>query len=48
MAILVKKSAFIIAMLFAVSACNTFEGLGRDIQKAGQHLENAAEKNGAE
>lgn len=32
----------ILMSLFAVSACNTMEGLGQDVQKGGQNLENAA------
>ena len=29
----------------ALSACNTFEGLGKDISKAGDKIEEAAKKN---
>ncbi len=29
----------------SLSACNTMEGLGKDIQKGGQNLEESAEKN---
>jgi predicted small secreted protein len=28
-----------------LAACNTFEGLGQDVQKGGQNLEKAADKN---
>lgn len=31
--------------LTALAACNTMEGAGQDIQKGGEKLENAAEKN---
>ncbi len=38
----------LIAMLaflgFALSGCNTMEGVGEDVQKGGEKLENAAEK----
>ena len=29
-------------LLFGLSACNTMEGLGKDIKKAGQSIEGAA------
>lgn len=32
------------ALAAGVSACNTLEGLGKDIQKAGQSIENAADR----
>lgn len=38
------KITFLIVAFSLVSACNTFEGLGKDIQKAGQKLEEAADK----
>jgi len=31
-----------IASLFVLAACNTFQGLGKDVQKAGEAIENAA------
>jgi predicted small secreted protein len=36
----------IASLLCAVglSACNTFEGIGKDVQKAGETLEGAAKK----
>jgi predicted small secreted protein len=37
--------AVITAMLVAVPACNTMEGAGEDIQKGGEKLENAADRN---
>jgi len=36
-----KKLLLLLAVL-ALAACNTFEGLGKDIQKGGQKLEKAA------
>ena len=39
-------STFLILAFAAVlSACNTIEGAGKDIQKGGEKLENAADKN---
>ncbi|ACI98004.1 entericidin A/B family lipoprotein [Rhodospirillum centenum] len=32
------------AALFALAACNTVEGIGKDIQKAGQAIEGAGQK----
>lgn len=34
----------ILAILMLVSACNTMEGLGQDVQKGGQKLEESADK----
>jgi predicted small secreted protein len=31
-----------IASLFVLAACNTFQGLGKDVQKAGEAIESAA------
>lgn len=31
--------------LFALSACNTIEGVGEDLEAAGEGIENAAERN---
>jgi predicted small secreted protein len=39
-----KKLFVIIATLSLLSACNTFEGMGKDIQKAGEKIEDAAKK----
>jgi len=39
-----KKLIVVLAALFAVAACNTFEGLGKDVQKAGETIEGAAKK----
>lgn len=37
--------AALLAFCAITSACNTMEGLGQDIQKGGQSLEDAASKN---
>ena len=34
----------LIASLTLLAACNTFEGVGKDIQKAGETIENASKK----
>ncbi|MES3014304.1 MAG: entericidin A/B family lipoprotein [Pseudomonadota bacterium] len=34
----------VVAGLWVLSACNTFEGLGKDVQKAGETIEGAAKK----
>lgn len=43
-----KRVALFVAVLsvlgVALSACNTVQGLGKDIEKAGSTLENAAKK----
>ena len=43
-----KKLAALVALTFtmglSLTACNTIEGAGQDIQKGGQKLENAADK----
>jgi predicted small secreted protein len=39
-----KKLFVIIATLSLLAACNTFEGMGKDIQKAGETIEGAAKK----
>lgn len=36
---------FMLVSVVALSACNTMEGAGKDIQKGGEKLENAADKN---
>ncbi len=38
------KLLLVLAVLFGVAACNTFEGMGKDIQKAGETIEGAAKK----
>jgi entericidin A len=39
-----KHLLIIVAALFALSACNTMEGLGKDVQKVGQKIEDKADK----
>lgn len=34
----------IIAINFTLSSCNTIEGVGKDVKKGGEKLENAAER----
>lgn len=36
---------FMLAGIVALSGCNTMAGAGQDIQKGGEKLENAADKN---
>ena len=33
-----------LGLVVSLSACNTFEGLGQDIQKGGENISHAAEK----
>ena len=37
-----KIVSFIITLCLALTACNTIKGAGKDIQKAGQKIEEAA------
>ncbi len=42
-----KKTALILLVVFCMAmliGCNTMEGLGKDIQSAGEKLEDAADK----
>lgn len=41
-----KISAFLVvtSMMFVLTACNTISGVGKDVQKAGQKVEEAAKK----
>jgi predicted small secreted protein len=39
-----KKFVIGMVVLVALAGCNTFKGLGEDIQKGGQALEKAATK----
>lgn len=43
---MIKKLLFLLAGLSVVllTACNTIEGMGKDIQKAGESIEGAAAK----
>ena len=40
-----KLFVTLIATLWMLAACNTMEGLGKDVKSAGDSLENAAKKN---
>jgi entericidin B len=44
---ILKTILCIIAALFALSACNTMEGFGKDMKKGGEAIEKAADKNKA-
>jgi entericidin B len=37
-----KRMFALIACVFAVAACNTMEGVGKDIKKGGEAIEKAA------
>ena len=37
-----KKMFSLIACVFAIAACNTMEGVGKDIKKGGEAIEKAA------
>jgi entericidin B len=39
-----KKLLILLATLGLLAACNTVEGVGKDIQKAGDAIEGAAKK----
>lgn len=39
-----KKIALCLISIFVLSACNTIGGLGKDVSKAGQAVEKAADK----
>jgi predicted small secreted protein len=39
------KVAFVLSLFVVLPACNTMEGAGKDTQRAGEKLENAADKN---
>ena len=39
-----KKLLFAIAALVVLAGCNTIDGLGKDIKKAGESIEDAAAK----
>lgn len=39
-----KTVLVLIATTWLLAGCNTFEGMGRDIQKAGETIEGAAKK----
>ncbi len=39
-----KTLAILLSALFLLSACNTIEGVGKDVKKAGSTIEEAARK----
>ncbi len=39
-----KKALFLVAVVFTLAGCNTVQGVGKDVQKAGSAVENAAKK----
>lgn len=39
-----RKLLLIATALLALSACNTIDGLGKDIKKAGESIEDAASR----
>lgn len=41
----VLSTMLILAFAVVVSGCNTFAGAGKDIQKGGEKIEDAAESN---
>ncbi len=38
------KIVLVAVFAFSITACNTMSGAGKDIQKGGEKLENAADK----
>lgn len=41
----ISKLAIVFATTFALAACNTIEGIGKDISKAGDKIEETAKDN---
>ena len=39
-----KKSITLICLLTLLAGCNTVKGMGQDLQKAGEKIQNAAQK----
>jgi predicted small secreted protein len=39
-----KMLFVLLAATFSLSACNTVQGIGKDVKKAGEVVENAAKK----
>lgn len=39
-----KKIAALLAIAFLVAGCNTVRGIGQDVQRAGEKLEDAGKK----
>jgi predicted small secreted protein len=40
----IKGLSLVLAALALLAGCNTFQGIGKDITKAGETIENAAKK----
>ncbi|HPG60713.1 MAG TPA: entericidin A/B family lipoprotein [Casimicrobium sp.] len=38
------KSLMLVSLFAALSGCNTVRGIGQDVQKAGEKIEDAAKK----
>ncbi|MEW6691810.1 MAG: entericidin A/B family lipoprotein [Pseudomonadota bacterium] len=41
---MVKAASILVLATLLLSACNTFEGIGKDIKKGGEAIERAATK----
>jgi predicted small secreted protein len=41
---MIKTMLAMLVAAFALAACNTMEGLGKDLSKAGEKIEEAAKK----
>jgi entericidin A len=41
---MLKKIATLLAIAFVLAGCNTVTGVGKDIQKAGEKIEDAGKK----
>ena len=39
-----RTLSLLIASLFALAGCNTVQGVGKDVQKVGEKVEDAAKK----
>ena len=39
-----KKALFLVAIALTLAGCNTVQGVGKDVQKAGSAVEDAAKK----
>jgi predicted small secreted protein len=39
-----KKCAFLLLVLLSLGACNTIQGIGKDVKKVGEVVEGAAKK----
>ncbi len=39
------KVVFVLSLFVVLPACNTVEGAGKDTQRAGEKIENAADRN---